>query len=188
MHPSTRAGLAQRGVVESREIPWRREPNVSDAFLTHLRSTLAEIDAAGLTKRERLIAGPQGGAHQGRRRRRDARDAQPLRQQLSRPRRSSRRDRRRQGARSTNSASAWPRCASSAARRPCIANSSWRSRAISARTTRSCSPPVSTPTAACSSRCSLRPTRSSPTRSITLRSSTACASPRRAATATPIPT
>jgi glycine C-acetyltransferase len=33
---------------------------MSDAFLTHLRSTLAEIDAAGLTKRERLIAGPQG--------------------------------------------------------------------------------------------------------------------------------
>ncbi len=33
---------------------------MSDAFLTHLRSTLAEIEAAGLTKRERLIAGPQG--------------------------------------------------------------------------------------------------------------------------------
>ena len=33
---------------------------MSEAFLTHLRSTLAEIDAAGLTKRERLIAGPQG--------------------------------------------------------------------------------------------------------------------------------
>ena len=110
--------------AESPGIPWRREPIVSDAFLIHLRSTLAEIDAAGLTKRERLIAGPQGGAHQGRRRRRDARDAQPLRQQLSRPRRSPGRDRRRQGARSTNSASAWPRCASSAARRPCTASSS----------------------------------------------------------------
>jgi glycine C-acetyltransferase len=34
---------------------------MSDAFLSHLRSTLADIDAAGLTKRERLIAGPQGG-------------------------------------------------------------------------------------------------------------------------------
>ncbi len=32
-----------------------------DAFLTHLRSVLSEIDAAGLTKRERLLAGPQGG-------------------------------------------------------------------------------------------------------------------------------
>ncbi len=34
---------------------------MSDAFLTHTRSALAEIDAAGLTKRERLLAGPQGG-------------------------------------------------------------------------------------------------------------------------------
>ena len=34
---------------------------MSDAFLSHLRSTLSEIDAAGLLKRERLIAGPQGG-------------------------------------------------------------------------------------------------------------------------------
>ncbi len=34
---------------------------MSDAFLTHLRSVLSEIDAAGLTKRERLIASPQGG-------------------------------------------------------------------------------------------------------------------------------
>ncbi len=34
---------------------------MSEAFLRHLRSQLAEIDAAGLTKRERLIAGPQGG-------------------------------------------------------------------------------------------------------------------------------
>ena len=34
---------------------------MSDAFLSHLRKTLGEIDAAGLMKRERLIAGPQGG-------------------------------------------------------------------------------------------------------------------------------
>ncbi len=34
---------------------------MSDAFLSHLRSILGEIDAAGLLKRERLIAGPQGG-------------------------------------------------------------------------------------------------------------------------------
>ncbi|HEY1943999.1 MAG TPA: glycine C-acetyltransferase [Roseiarcus sp.] len=34
---------------------------MSDAFLTHLSSVLSEIDAAGLTKRERLIASPQGG-------------------------------------------------------------------------------------------------------------------------------
>ena len=31
------------------------------AFLDHLRSTLAEIEGAGLYKRERQITGPQGG-------------------------------------------------------------------------------------------------------------------------------
>jgi glycine C-acetyltransferase len=34
---------------------------MSDAFLEHLRDTLAAIEADGLTKRERLIEGPQGG-------------------------------------------------------------------------------------------------------------------------------
>ncbi len=34
---------------------------MSDAFLRHIRATLDEIEAAGLFKRERLIAGPQGG-------------------------------------------------------------------------------------------------------------------------------
>ena len=34
---------------------------MSEAFLSHMRSVLSEIDAAGLLKRERLIAGPQGG-------------------------------------------------------------------------------------------------------------------------------
>jgi glycine C-acetyltransferase len=34
---------------------------MSDAFLRHVRATLAEIEAAGLFKRERLLAGPQGG-------------------------------------------------------------------------------------------------------------------------------
>ena len=34
---------------------------MSDAFLEHLRGTLARIEADGLTKRERLIDGPQGG-------------------------------------------------------------------------------------------------------------------------------
>ncbi len=36
-------------------------PSMSDAFLRHVRATLDEIEAAGLLKRERLIAGPQGG-------------------------------------------------------------------------------------------------------------------------------
>jgi glycine C-acetyltransferase len=34
---------------------------MTDAFLAHLRATLGEIEAAGLMKRERLIAGRQGG-------------------------------------------------------------------------------------------------------------------------------
>ena len=34
---------------------------MSDAFLRHVRATLDEIEKAGLLKRERLIAGPQGG-------------------------------------------------------------------------------------------------------------------------------
>jgi glycine C-acetyltransferase len=34
---------------------------MSDAFLRHIRSTLDDIETAGLTKRERLLAGPQGG-------------------------------------------------------------------------------------------------------------------------------
>ena len=34
---------------------------MSDAFLSHIRAVLGEIDAAGLTKRERLIASPQSG-------------------------------------------------------------------------------------------------------------------------------
>ena len=34
---------------------------MSDAFLDHIRATLDDIEAAGLTKRERLLTGPQGG-------------------------------------------------------------------------------------------------------------------------------
>jgi glycine C-acetyltransferase len=34
---------------------------MTDAFLNHLRATLADIEAAGLFKRERLLTGPQGG-------------------------------------------------------------------------------------------------------------------------------
>src|SRR5271166_1147759 len=34
---------------------------MSDAFLRHIRTTLDEIEAAGLTKRERLLESPQGG-------------------------------------------------------------------------------------------------------------------------------
>src|SRR5271163_3220679 len=38
-----------------------RRPGMSDAFLRHIRATLDGIEAAGLTKRERLLTGPQGG-------------------------------------------------------------------------------------------------------------------------------
>ena len=34
---------------------------MSEAFLAHVRATLGDIEAAGLTKRERLLTGPQGG-------------------------------------------------------------------------------------------------------------------------------
>ncbi len=34
---------------------------MSDAFLNHIRATLEDIETAGLTKRERLLTGPQGG-------------------------------------------------------------------------------------------------------------------------------
>ena len=34
---------------------------MSDAFLNHIRATLDDIETAGLTKRERLLTGPQGG-------------------------------------------------------------------------------------------------------------------------------
>ena len=34
---------------------------MSDAFLDHIRATLDDIEAQGLTKRERLLTGPQGG-------------------------------------------------------------------------------------------------------------------------------
>ena len=33
---------------------------MSEAFLSHVRAALAEIDAAGLTKRERALVSPQG--------------------------------------------------------------------------------------------------------------------------------
>ena len=61
-------------------------------------------------------------------------------------------------------------------------------RRSSAPRTRSSTPPASTPTAACSRRCSGRTTRSSPTRSTTPRSSTASGSARRSACATPTAT
>ena len=189
MHPSTRAGLAQRGVVESREIPWRREPRhvrrLSDpSALDARRDRRRRPDQARAADRRAA-----GRAHpRRRRRRRRARwstsaptiiSASPIIPRSSRP----------PSARSTNSASAWPRCASSAARRPCIASSSWPIARASRQGRRD---PVRRlfrrqrrrvrAAARRGRRDHLR------RRSITPRSSTACASARRAATATPIPT
>ena len=100
---------------------------MSDAFLAHIRGTLDDIEAAGLTKRERLLTGPQGGR---------IRVASPngSREAVNlcannylgladHPDVIAAAARRAW----TNSASAWPRCASSAARRRCIASSSSRS-------------------------------------------------------------
>ena len=122
------------------------------AFLNHVGATLDDIEAAGLFKRERLLAGPQGGriSVAGPNGEREAVNlcANNYLGLADHPEVIA----AAQDARWTNSASAWPRCVSSAARRRCIASSNRRSQSTSARTTRSCSPPVSTPTAACSSR------------------------------------
>ena len=93
-------------------------------------------------------------------------------------------DRGRPARRSTAGATAWPRCASSAARRRSTRSSRRGCPRSSAPRTRSSTAPASTPTAACSRRCSAPRTRSSPTRSTTPRSSTASGSARPSATAT----
>ena len=86
--------------------------------------------------------------------------------------------------RSTAGATAWPRSGSSAAPRRCTASSSSGCRRSSAPTTRSSSARASTPTAACSRRCSTRATPSSPTSSTTPRSSTGSGSAKRVGCAT----
>ncbi len=55
------APTVARGRVLSAPVSASTVSQMSDAFLRHVRATLDEIDAAGLTKRERLLAGPQGG-------------------------------------------------------------------------------------------------------------------------------
>ncbi len=159
-----------------------------DKFLDHLKGVLAGIEADGLYKRERLIAGPQGGRIESPR---TAAGAQMVNlcannylgladhpEVIAAAQGGARSVRLRHGLGALHLRRADPASRAGAA----------RSRAISARTTRSCSPPVSTPMAACSSRCSATRTPSSPTRSTTPRSSTACGSARPSATASPTAT
>src|SRR5437764_6598119 len=117
---------------------------MSRALLDDVKARLAGIEAEGLYKRERLIEGAQGG-----RIRVAGREMVNLcannylgladhRQVIAAAREAL-----------ETYGFVWPRCASSAARRTSTARWSGRSPRISILTTRSCSPPASTPTAAC---------------------------------------
>ena len=112
----------------------------------------------GRDPRGRAATSPSGSSPPrsapGSRSRAARRGPQLLRQQLPRPGRPPRGGRRRPGRRWTAGATAWRRSASSAAPRRCTR--SWRRgcRTSSARRTRSCTARASTPTAACSRRCS----------------------------------
>ena len=133
---------------------------MSDAFLEHLRGTLAQIEADGLTKRERLIDSPQRGR---------IRVAGPngTREMVNLCANNY------LGLADHPEVTAAARAAldrygfgMASVRFICGTQTLHREldcalARFSARTTRSCSPPVSTPTAACSSRCSRRRTRSS---------------------------
>ena len=133
------------------------------------------------TRASFVITTPQGAA---RRRRGPRGAAQPLRATTTSAWPTTRRSSRPRTRRSTAGATAWPRCASSAARRRSTASSRSASQRSSAPTTRSSSARASTRTAASSRRCSARRTPSSPTSSTTPRSSTASGSARRGGCAT----
>jgi glycine C-acetyltransferase len=91
-----------------------------DPYLAHLRGTLDRIRADGFYKTERIIRTPQMPALRSRR---GASGRQLLRQQLSWPRGRRRARRGREERASIVTATAWRRCASSAARRACTASS-----------------------------------------------------------------
>ena len=155
---------------------------MDQALLDRLESQTAELARTGLFKRERVhrVAAGAGDPPRGR-----PRGHQPLRQQLPRPRRPPGGRAPPPTPRSTATATAWPRCASSAARRPCTASSSG-----------GCPPFSGTEDTILYSSCfdangGLFETllgragrRSSPTRSTTRASSTASGSARRSACAT----
>ena len=151
---------------------------MSQAFLSHLTDALAQIEAEGLTKRERAIVSPQAGHI---RIRADGGSREVLNlcannylgladdKRWSPRQGSARRRRLRHGLGALHLRHA----ATSHGAGTGALRLSWQSR------TRSCSPPASTPTAGCSSRCSAERTPSSPTRSTTPRSSTASGCARR---------
>ena len=145
------------------------------AFTEHLRSQLRQLEADGLLKRERVITSPQGAWIEADGRRVVNFCANNYLGLAGHPDLVAA---ARDGARPAT-ATASPRCGSSAAPRTSTRSSRRGSRASSASRTRSSSPPASTRTAACSRRSSARRTRSSPTRSTTRRSSTASGSARR---------
>ena len=148
-----RAGLRCRRERRERQGRARLGAVMFEGVREQFQGELDEIAAAGLGKqraRDRLGAGRARDA------RRRARAAQPVRQQLPRPRQPPGRARRGRATRSASAATAWRRCASSAARRTSTASSSSASASSSAARTRSSTRPASTPTRASSRRCSAR--------------------------------
>ena len=105
-----------------------------------------ELDEIAARRARQARARDRLGAGRPRDARRRARAAQPLRQQLPRPRQPPGRARGRRATRSASAATAWPRCASSAARRTSTASSRSGSARSSAARTRSSTRPASTPT------------------------------------------
>ena len=130
--------------------------HVRQARKRRLAARLEEISRAGCSSpsgcsRRRSEPRPERGARRG---------AEPLRQQLPGPGEPPAGGRGGAGRRSPAGASAWPRCASSAARRRSTRNSKSASVDVSGRPrTPSSTPPASTPTAACSRPCWARRTR-----------------------------
>ena len=151
---------------------------LSTAFETYLASEIRSLREAGLYKSERVLTSPQKAeiSVQGR--------TEPVLNfcannylgLANHPAHRRRRARRR----STATASAWPRCASSAARRTIHKAARGAAGALPGHRGRDpLFAPASMPMAGCSRRCSARRTRSSAMRSTTPASSTASASARR---------
>ena len=95
---------------------------MNDAVITRLRAELDSLRAQGLFKGERVLEGPQGG-RDPRQRRATSSTSAPTTTSGS-P--TTPRCARRRTAPSIGTATAWPRCASSAARRPCTSSSKRR--------------------------------------------------------------
>ena len=159
--PPRRVDFAMDSSIRKRQQRQRRgrmiheRPRSSPIFVRTRRPEIGR--ALQIRARDHLAA-----VGQDRGRRQEA--AEFLRQQLSRPRRQCANCAMRPRRRSTAMATAWPRCASSAARRRSTSNSKRGFPPSSAWRTRSSTAPASTPMADCSRRCLARRTRSFPTR------------------------